>query len=156
MKSQLLNSLLISGVILSVGIAPVAAAESSYTIVDLGTLGGAESRAFDLNDQGQVIGESVTPAGELHAFLWEAGTLTDLGTLGGGLSSAAALNERGQVIGVSSTAAADGHAFLWRRGVMTDLELPYRVSDIKNSGRIVGATAEVHAFVWLGGQVTDL
>ena len=51
---------------------------------DLGTLGGSYSYCLGINARGQVVGESVTAAGETHAFLWEAGTgMQDLGTLGG-------------------------------------------------------------------------
>jgi probable HAF family extracellular repeat protein len=61
--------------------ATLAGAQGS--IVDLGTLGGNESFAYDTNERGQVVGWSDTDSGSLHAVLWEAGTMQDLGTLGG-------------------------------------------------------------------------
>ena len=50
---------------------------------DLGTLGGRESEAFDLNDQGQVVGWADTAEGDHHPFLWDpAAGMTDLETFG--------------------------------------------------------------------------
>ena len=54
-------------------------------MVDLGTLGGTYSRARAVNEPGQVVGYSSSPATpRAHAFSWtEAGGMVDLGTLGG-------------------------------------------------------------------------
>ena len=53
-----------------------------YTIVDLGTLGGATSVALGINNLGQVVGGADLATGFRHAFLWDDGVMTDLGTLG--------------------------------------------------------------------------
>ena len=95
-------------------------ASSGYEAIDLGTLGGS-SRAWAINNRGQVVGESTTDTGERHAFLWEKGVMTDLGTLGGEESTALGINDRGQVVGYGPTTTARYHAFLWEKGVMTDL-----------------------------------
>lgn len=54
---------------------PHAMAWSQATgMVDLGTFGGSNSRSFDVNNRGQVVGSADTSAGRAHAFVW---TVTD-------------------------------------------------------------------------------
>src|ERR1051326_241247 len=84
-----------------VGAQPASAANHTLTPVDLGTLGGSFSSAFDLNDHDHVVGFSQTTSGATHAFLWEAGVMTDLDTGVGGFSRADAINNHGQIVGVS-------------------------------------------------------
>jgi probable HAF family extracellular repeat protein len=76
-----------------------------YKIVDLGTLGGGDSRAEGINDSGQVVGDSETAGGQRLAFLWTDGVMQDLGTLGGSHSEARGINDSGQVVGQSSVAS---------------------------------------------------
>ncbi len=72
-------------------------------MIDLGTLGGELSRAYGVNDVGQVVGYSErAPGGDriFHAFLWQEGKMIDLGAIGGFESSRAdAVNNSGMVIG---------------------------------------------------------
>src|SRR5215469_7573588 len=99
-----------------------AAAATTYTITDLGSLGGGVTHALAINASGQVTGDSVLSkqvqvpcppqqyggpqkcfANPDHAFLWGSGTMTDLGTLGNGLDSqGVAINDSGQLVGWSS------------------------------------------------------
>ena len=51
------------------------------TMLDLGTLGGAESDGVAINAAGQVTGFSLTTDGGVHAFLWDGTTLRDLNAL---------------------------------------------------------------------------
>ncbi len=85
---------------------------------DLGTLGGRHSKAYGINDVGQVVGYSANAAGETHAFLWDPATeqMVDLGTLGGDRSYANCINDGGQIAGLTVTAAGDYHACTWLAG----------------------------------------
>ena len=102
-----------------------------HTIVDLGTLpnpftGGDDqvSTATDVNDSGQVVGNSYVADGELHAFSWtQAGGMLDLNTLPDEVaSSSEAVTNGGQVIGDSivnvggDPASAANRAWVWTPG----------------------------------------
>ncbi len=51
---------------------------NSYTVTDLGTLGGTFSQAGGLNNRGSVAGFSTPPGDQnVHAFLWQNGVMTD-------------------------------------------------------------------------------
>ena len=150
---------------------------------DLGTLGGSESRAVDINTRGQIVGFANTKLKDRsgqpirHAFVWQSGKMRDLGTLGGPGSEAVAINERGQVIGVADThrLASNGDpihdAFLWQAGKMRDLghfgALGSDAVAINERGQVVGfsdvkktpnpySDAMPHAFLWQAGKMRDL
>ncbi len=108
-----------------------------YSITALGTLGGDESYANDINDYGQIVGKSHTSEGIFHAFVSTEinGTrvITDLGSLSEGnenplyrRSRANAINNHGQIVG--DFGAPFSHAFISEKlgdtWVMTDLH-PY-------------------------------
>jgi probable HAF family extracellular repeat protein len=84
-------------------------------LTDLGTLGGRQSMAADLNERGQIVGSSETAdAGQFsHAFVWQRGEMVDLGTLGGTKSHAVAINNNGQIVGWATTETGQRHAVLW-------------------------------------------
>ena len=127
----------------------------SYTVVDLGTLGGAASEARSINEASQVVGRSLTATGETHAFLWQNSLMTDLGTLGTTASAANDINDNTQVVGTIGI-AADLRAFLWQDGAMTAIGgNGSQANAINNAGQIVG-TASGAAVVWEGGVMYDL
>lgn len=150
------------------GVGAPAFAVSTYTITDLGSLGGGRSEAIGLNDVGQVVGTSATAAGERHAFLYQNGAMQDLGTLGGSASEAFAINERGQVVGGSYLAGDTAyHAFLYSDGVMRSYLRPasrsFEARDINNAGDAVGLSYEEiagrlgnYALLFRGDQAIDL
>ena len=88
---------------------------------DLGTLGGAESNAIAINNNGQIVRSSTIASGLNHAFLLNpGGTMKDLGTLGGTESYALSINNSGQIVGRSTTVSGLNRAFLYSGGKMTD------------------------------------
>jgi probable HAF family extracellular repeat protein len=129
------------------------------TLVDLGTLGGSESRANGINDAGQVVGWADILSGHDpsfrhdHAFWYENGSMHDLGTLGGSYSEAYGINDAGQIVGESTTSSGENHGFLYENGSMYDLgTLPGGSSyayGINNAGQIVGgatiSSGDAHA-----------
>src|SRR5260370_5754550 len=60
---------------------------ASYSVTDLGTLGGTYSFAYAINNSGVVAGGAATPSQidfvSQTAFRWDGGQLINLGTLGG-------------------------------------------------------------------------
>ncbi|MRR24424.1 hypothetical protein EG830_15745, partial [bacterium] len=95
-------------------------------IKDLGTLGGPYSRAWAINNSGQVVGESQDSSGGQPAFLWSDGVMMDLGTPPGAEWVVAYdINNSGQVVGQFYGPLDDisfvEHGFVWSAGSMTDL-----------------------------------
>lgn len=131
----------------------------------LGTLGGTDSRAFGINDTGQIVGVSATRYDWLHhAFLYQKGRLTDLGTLGGDDSEARAINNRGQVAGWAQPTTGEEHACLFSENRITDLGTlggdSSQAYGINNGGVVVGWSATGRggssAFLWRDGVMFDL
>lgn len=132
---------------------------------DLGTLGGLNSYAYDLNTAGVVVGMSwLSDDATARACLWRNLAATDLGSLGGTKSEARAINDMGQIAGYSDTASGVPHACLttmnaqWQVASRTDLgalSAGYSYAyDINNLGQVVGTSGR--AFLWQNGQMTDL
>jgi probable HAF family extracellular repeat protein len=137
---------------------------ASYSVKDLGTLGGSEAWANSINDQGGVVGLSGLANGRRHAFLWRAGKMQDLGALAGGESEGMAINSSDVVVGYSTLASGARRAVRWQNGTLTNLgSLGGRNSvalAINDLGVIVGyseiANGQVRAFVWQNGIMRNL
>jgi probable HAF family extracellular repeat protein len=144
------------------------------TMQDLGTLGGPDAAALNLNERGQISGYSYTnstpnsstgvPTAE--PFLWERGEMKSLGGLGGTYGYTIALNNSGQAAGISNLVGDLAfHPFLWSNGTLTDLGTfggtmgnPNYMND---AGEVVGQAnypGDVihHAFLWKDGVLRDL
>ena len=139
-----------------------------WVIRDLGTLGGPESVASDINERGQIVGLSVTAAKDddgrrsSDVFLWANGRMRGLGA---DAWRPPAINAHGQVVG------SGRHAFLWQNGRLRDLgtlggEHSWAVA-LNERGQVVGGSdttlkyelsgsAIEHAFLWEDGHIQDL
>jgi probable HAF family extracellular repeat protein len=140
-----------------------------YQVLDIGTLGGNETRAVDINDVGEVTGTSDTATGWRHAFIYKDGEMVDLGTLrtdGGGDSSGAAINNKGDVAGEAATGDGAYHAVRYSNGTVADIGTlggPFsRGYAINEAGQVTGIAylPEVslyHAFLYSDvGGLQDL
>ena len=145
----------------------------------LGVLGSgsfAFSSAYGINEAGQIVGESSTASGRVHAFVWDNGVMTDLGAPAGAGNCAFS---RSAALGINATGAISGwgyvgcvqRAAVWVNGVRTDLEAlrgstafsATFLHSISDAGDIAGTAAVAlegcatyHAVLWRDGVATDL
>lgn len=111
---------------------------------EIGTLGGSDSTANAINNQGTVTGGALTASNAWHAFRYDqAHGMRDLGTLGGNSSVGTAINEAGHIAGYADTADGNYHAFVDNGVGMLDLgtfggKNSYATA-INASGHVVGA-----------------
>ena len=101
-----------------------AEAQLSYSVTDLGTLGGSMSSANGVagpghNAAGMIVGSSTTSDGTEHAFLYVGGQMYDLNTLCDlslsnfrVLTVAKSISDSCLIIGEGITNKGDKHAFL--------------------------------------------
>ena len=136
--------------------------------IDLGNLGGQTGQAggniaYDINNKGQVVGNSDLPGDTtFHAFLWTKTTgMQDLGTISGDVASVSiGINDAGSAVGASLDASFNPRAFLWKEEVMTDLntlitgDSPLYLltgCSINSRGEITGlgltSTGEIHTYL---------
>jgi probable HAF family extracellular repeat protein len=84
--------------------------------VNLGTLGGDDSRGSGINDLGQAVGQSKLPDDSWRGFIWENGQMRALPTLPGGVHAGADwINNAGQIIGSSTNDpnSLQYHGVIW-------------------------------------------
>ena len=93
-----------------------ASQQPQYTITDLPSLGGTNSRANSINNRTWLAGYSNLAGDQTrHAALWRDKALTDLGTLGGPNSSVtwSVKADSGIIAGISQTATPDPLGEAW-------------------------------------------
>jgi probable HAF family extracellular repeat protein len=131
-------------------------AQVQYEVIDLGSIAGSHSRAYDINDFGQVTGYTQTLSGQ-NVFFYENGRMTDLGFAGVGN----AINNTAQISGRST------EAFLYDNGNKTELGtfggIWSEAMGMNDNGQIVGFgytdtnnVLDVHAFLYENGSLIDL
>jgi len=101
-RSLRFSSIAIAVVCLAFAVTPSIVAQT-YTVTNIGTLGGNDSVALSINDLGEVVGYSKTADGEVHAFRYFRDAIFDLSTLGGKESYAYVITNSGILLGDSKT-----------------------------------------------------
>ncbi|HEV2492513.1 MAG TPA: hypothetical protein VG204_05515 [Terriglobia bacterium] len=143
---------------------PLPASRFKLSVTALGpnTIGGTDSEANGISDNGHIVGSAdlgaidpVTGFSISHAVSWVNDQMMDLGTLGGPISYAFGVNNSNQITGWSETATLDPasglpvvHSFIVQNGVMTDLGttnphqvLTFLANGINRQGQVVGDIA---------------
>ena len=137
-------------------------------MIDLGTLGGVESRALGLNNRGQVIGDSETSLNDknTHAFLWQQGKMTGIQPAYhmGGNSYGIDINKNGYVLGWIYS-QDDEVSFIGKHNRIKLLPSPeglrsFRARDINDRNVVVGNALDRNnasrAVMWKNNKAIDL
>ena len=132
------------------------------------------TRAFAINNSGQVVGVYIDANETPHGFLYNNGTYTALddpsaGTGAGQGTQATGINNGGQIIGGYVDANGNDHGFIYSNGAYTTLDDPLAgsgpnqgtfVSAINNAGQVVGnyidANGNDQGFLYSNGTYTTL
>lgn len=147
----------------TVGLTAITFAQT-YTVTDLGTLGGSSTEAHAINNFGQITGSSNVNSTVSHAFLYTAGTITDIPTLGGNIGIGLGINDSGTVVGYTTQADGSYRGFIYSGGVLTAIP-PESGSygtayGINASGQVIGNSTTSSnvpsAFIYQNGVLTDL
>ncbi len=141
-----------------------------YNLTDLGALSGyAYSRAYGINNKGQVVGQvaKLEPQLEAHAVLWDANKVEDIAVPEGlEYSTAHGINDAGQIVGGAEIQNYGSHgfnfmglkdqAYFWQDGKMTALspETSHAYA-LNNRGQVAGELGS-SAAVWEKNECTIL
>lgn len=144
----------------SIAVIALAGMAQGQTIERLESLGGAGSIAYDINDLGQIVGESLL-AGDVvtRATIWNNGVASDLGGLSAGDNSVAwAINNLGVAVGSNDLSNGERTAAHFQGGSVTNLGATIGSQgnsvawDINDSGVVVGQApinpGFAKGFVW--------
>ena len=97
-------------------------------MTDIGGLGGNFTQPVALNQQGEIVGQSLLAGDQVwRSFIWRDGSLKDLGSLGGDNVYVYTINDEGVATGYSDIPPGTpvfGHPFIWKNGHMIDLGPP--------------------------------
>lgn len=111
-----------------------------FTTIDVPGYG---TEVYDINAQGQVVGEYLDSSVHGRGFIYDHGTYTfGIDVPGATDTFPAAINDAGVIAG-SYFDAANGHGFLDDHGVLTTIDAPgatsTSITGINNKGQLVGA-----------------
>ncbi|MGA2031641.1 MAG: DUF3466 family protein [Thermoguttaceae bacterium] len=147
---------------------------SGGAMQDLGTLGGSDSVAEGINNNGEVVGWSYAAIAGQSAFIYSGGTMQSVNGLnttpGWSLYLATAITDNGEVVGSGYNPSGRPSAFLYSGGTVQDLGTLGGSSSalgMNSTGMAVGWSATGaytgslqlngrHAVVYSGGSVHDL
>jgi len=131
----------------------------SYSVNDLGTLGGTSAIGFKINNSGTVVGWADTVYGYPQAFQSASGVaLQPLAALSASDSFAMGIDSAGVIAG---TAYVNGqpHGVIWNGAIgntpgTADLGAGIFVTGLNDQGAVIGGNG--HAFILLNGVYQDL
>jgi probable HAF family extracellular repeat protein len=91
---------------------------ANVSTTDLGTLGGAEAGAIDINNRGVIVGYSTNARLVRRPFRWQGGVMTDLGTPASSFRSLAfGINDYDEIVGqYGDPDELNWQAFYWSAG----------------------------------------
>lgn len=156
MFSRITRTFILS--ICAVAACGLAQAQITYSLINLGTLGGGPgagqtpySYAASINNAGVIVGSSYTSSYQQHAFKYENGVMTDLVTAyGTGFIQAAAISNSGQIVGGNNVSISSGGVRTTTTGIAP--------TAVNASGLIVGTDLgyPAKAVTYSNGTITNL
>ncbi len=146
--------------------ATVLSGATTYTIMDLGLLPGAQYTAANgVNNSGQVIATSFTgPLGQAFVAGQQPVTPIDMPPDGNSVQGLG-ISDTGLVTGIAKgNGYSDGHAFLWNGTTTTDLGVLSGATSsagvgVNSGGTVVGYSQFVDGYratIWDGSGIQDL
>lgn len=142
-------------------------ADVAYHLTDLGTLGGADSRALGINNAGDVVGWAYTGEDEItHAYKYSygQGSIQDIHS-SGYRSEARGISTNGSIVGMVVDSTRDLRATLWHNNLLTHITEPgvQGVANAINDGGVItgevhfgGQESPAHAFIYSNGTMHDI
>ncbi len=132
--------------------------EDSFTTIDFPDA--VETKAFGINNAGQIVGFYKDSSGDVHGFLLDSGTFSSIDFPGATAESQAfGINNAGQIVGQYDEMSG----FLLDNGSFTTTDFPdadeSEALDINNAGQIVGfyrVGRAVHGFLLENGSFTTI
>jgi probable HAF family extracellular repeat protein len=129
-------------------------ASPSYSVTDLGAMGGSSAIGFKINDSGTTIGWAQTFYGYSQAFQsLNGGSSQTLVPLSASDTYAMGINSAGVIAGTSYVNGVP-HGVVWNGSETTDLGAGIYATGINDPGVVVGSNG--HAFALANGVYHDL